>query len=222
MINNIYNSNGLVFWNAEQIKTREYYSDLIANRLIAKLKKLNKAFESYRIEAPCLIPNEFISNEYDKGGYFQTSDDSVSLRPETTGSSYAYAQYLITSQVTKLPLVVWQLGKSFRREQDKTIKNMRLKEFYQLEFQVIYSIDTKADYPELIKETIQEIIKYILGDCRLELSDRLPHYSDETTDVIYNDMEICSMSKRNDFPNATNFEVAIGMDRILYQLDTQP
>jgi hypothetical protein len=44
--------------------------------------------------------------------------------------------------------------------------------------------------------------KILNKECRTEISDRLPIYSEETIDVVCedNNMEVCSMSKRNDFP----------------------
>ena len=63
--------------------------------------------------------------------------------------SYAYAKHLLNTHndtKVRMPLVVWQHGKSFRREQDQPTKFMRLKEFHQLEFQCIYSLTTGADY----------------------------------------------------------------------------
>jgi glycyl-tRNA synthetase (class II) len=63
--------------------------------------------------------------------------------------SYEYAKVLLNPHNKpkyQMPLVVRQHGKSFRREQDKTLENMRLKEFYQLEFQIIYSMSTDFDY----------------------------------------------------------------------------
>ena len=77
----------------------------------------------------------------------QGRHDGLALRPETTPGSYAYAQHLLnTHSGYKPPLCVWQAGKSFRREQDQVTKNMRLKEFWQQEFQCIYSSDTLNDW----------------------------------------------------------------------------
>lgn len=215
----LYDSNGLMFWNEQDIEDRTAYFNRIVLDLQTGLKKLNRAFDMYRVEAPILTPAELVSAEYDKADYFQTSDETLSLRPETTMGSYIYARHLIDSQDKryKLPLVVYQLGKSFRREQDKTVKNMRLKEFYQLEFQALYSDTTLADYPTAIKEIVLESLSNLLKyDCHLEPSDRIPSYSLSTTDVICNGMEVCSMSERKDFEGAKNFEVAIGMDRLVY------
>ena len=118
----------------------------------------------------------------------------------------------------KLPLCVWQHGKSFRREQDQPTKFMRLKEFYQLEFQIAYSITTANDYSISLIPAIQQAISEMIGACHTEPSDRLPDYSEATTDIICDNtsMEVCSISKRKDFPQAKILEVAIGTDRCVY------
>jgi glycyl-tRNA synthetase len=117
-----------------------------------------------------------------------------------------------------MPIVVWQHGKSFRREQDQVVKNMRLKEFYQLEFQIIYADSTANDYSVGLQEQLIRDISLFVGDCRIEKSDRLPSYSESTMDIICNktNMEICSISKRNDFAGAKVLEIAIGTDRCVY------
>lgn len=171
------------------------------------------------------------------------------LRPETTPSSYVYAQHLLnTHSGIKPPFVVWQTGKSFRREQDQVVKNMRLKEFYQQEFQCIYTADTMNDYHSAVLEPVRKMIGEMIGrKTRIVESDRLPSYSEITMDVeactesfIFdkeNDkwMEVCSISRRTDFPQKARFEtkkgivekdllvleVAIGLDRCVYTFENK-
>jgi glycyl-tRNA synthetase len=133
------------------------------------------------------------------------------------------------------PFCIHQTGKSFRREQDQVSKNMRLKEFYQQEFQCIYAADTLNDYQEKVLEPLRAMFEKIIGKtARIVESDRLPSYSLRTMDIeIDNDdkwMEICSISKRTDFPQKVKFqtksgsiekemlvlEIAIGLDRCVY------
>ena len=156
-------------------------------------------------------------------------NDELTLRPETTMGSYEYARHILNTHndvKQKLPVVVWQHGKSFRNEQDKVSKNMRLKEFYQLQYQIIYSANTSNDYHTLVVDIVKNILS-IHFDVRTILSDRLPDYSEKTTDIEMVDcgMEICSISQRKDFytynPQGLKeyhkvVEVAIGTDRLLY------
>ena len=102
---------------------------------------------------------------------------------------------------------------------------MRLKEFYQLEFQIIYDADRphyKINAKKLIKEIKNEIQDYI-GRCRV-VDAKPPHYAEWTKDIerSKNSMEIASISERNDFkgssdrPNLKVLEIAIGTDRIVF------
>jgi hypothetical protein len=93
-----------------------------------------------------------------------------------------------------------------------------LKEFYQLEFQIIYGINTQNDYSVKLFPSILKVMSDLIGECRLEESDRIPDYSEGTMDIICNksDMEVCSMSKRKDFEGYKVLEIAIGTDRCIY------
>jgi glycyl-tRNA synthetase len=161
--------------------------------------------------------------------------EELVLRPETTPGSYAYAGHLLNHQKAKPPFVVWQAGKSFRREQDQVTKNMRLKEFYQQEFQCIFTEDTFMDYHTACLEPVRKMIsEQVPLSARLVDSDRLPSYSLKTIDVELDNgdkwMEVASISKRIDFPIKAQFqakdkvieksllvvEIAIGLDRLIY------
>jgi glycyl-tRNA synthetase len=216
----LYQHNGLIFWTEQEILIRENMVRYFVDALKTSLEKLNSAFRMVRCEAPILTPRDLINPNYSPQDIY-IPEEGLALRPETTMGSYAYAQHILNphhSPKYRLPLVVWQLGKSFRNEQDKVLKHMRLKEFYQLEFQIIYSPDTKMDYPETLRQEVCKIISKQIGKCRLEPSDRIPWYSDNTTDVIFEplNMEVCSMSQRTDFPGSKVFEVAVGICRLVH------
>lgn len=140
------------------------------------------------------------------------------LRPETTQSSYMYAKSLNK----KLPLCVYQKGKSFRRELNDgaTASKLRFNEFWQLEFQCIYSDSTKADYrASLIPVILKEISRFTSLETKILESDRLPSYSESTIDIEVNHkgrwIEMASCSIRNDFSKDTKVcEIAIGLDRV--------
>ncbi len=217
----IYSPNGLVFWNEKEIEMREHVVDVIKWNLQDFLIKINPAFNFIRCEASILTPNELISENYTDEDVFRVDD--LTLRPETTMWSYEYAKVVLNNHYkpkTRLPVVIRQHWKSFRKEQDKTLSNMRLKEFYQLEFQIIFSKETDFDYYPLIVERVEKIIDWMLNWAYTIESDRLPSYSEITTDVCLKetDMEICSISKRNDFEWANVIEVAIGTDRVVHNI----
>jgi glycyl-tRNA synthetase len=228
-----YNANGLIFWSEQEIACRDRMLSYFVEQVTGCLKAMNRAFEVVRIEAPLLMPSQYLNKEYDLdkdvfafSQEFTTQDGDkgvLCLRPETTRGTYEYAKWLLSNngerRKYKLPLCVYQFGKSFRNEKDKTLEHMRLKEFYQLEFQIFYSKDTLCDYSVSIIDCVASMIELAVNAvCRVENSDRLPSYSSLTKDVLAagKNLELCSISKRTDFEGANVLEVAIGMDRCLY------
>lgn len=217
----LYQTNGLIFWTQKEILFRDQCVQILSQELSETLKTVNPAWEFERVEAPLLTPRSYVSANYTGEDIWEFEADGVCLRPETTPGSYAAARHLLNphrSRKYRLPLCVWQHGKSFRREQDQVTKNMRLKEFYQLEFQCLYGLTTGADYLTPVVETIRATISRLLSKpCIVEASDRLPEYSESTTDIICEGMEVCSISVRKDYEGAKVLEVAVGTDRLVYQ-----
>lgn len=268
----LFNINGLMFWNEREIRLRRQFEAHFAAEMQTILMAENPAWRFIQFEGPQLTPRVLLNPNYteddiwlqeiDEEEFFASEHGALALRPETTPSSYVYAQHLLrTHSGIKPPFVVWQTGKSFRREQEQVTKNMRLKEFYQQEFQCIYTTETKNDYQEAVLEPVRKMIGEMVGlPTRLVESDRLPSYSLRTMDVeawlsepgpgpfearvaCENDppphhyhgrwMELCSISKRTDFPDKARFEtkkgivekdlevleVAIGLDRVVYNFE---
>lgn len=224
----IYEINGLPFFTESEIKLRRFFEEQIYIQLRDALLAENSAWNFHQIEAPLLTPTDLINANYTADDvWFQTGNRPLVLRPETTPGSYAYAYHLLETQSVKPPLVVWQSGKSFRREIEQPTKHCRFKEFYQQEFQCIYTSTTKNDYHSKIAPTVESIIGRLIGlPTRVVDSDRLPDYSLKTLDVEVDNgdkwMEVCSISLRKDFvgprPEITYLvlEVAIGLDRLIY------
>lgn len=215
----VYDRNGLIFWTEEEIQARDMMTNYFVSQMKHALKSQNAGIEFVRVEAPILTPNELINPNYTDDDVYRIDD--MTLRPETTMGSFAYIPVLLNTHNKpkfRLPLVVWQLGKSFRNEQDQPTKFMRLKEFYQLEFQLVVSDTTMNDYSVKLIPAVKKMIEDMIGECYTEESDRLPSYSEITMDIVCkkNDMEVCSISKRKDYPGCKVFEVAIGMDRCVY------
>ncbi|HEY9702554.1 MAG TPA: hypothetical protein V6C58_08920, partial [Allocoleopsis sp.] len=197
----LYEKNGLIFWTQEEIKLRRQFEEYFASEILSSLRKQNAAFQLIQVEAPLLTPRELINKGYTDEDIWAFED--VALRPETTMGSYAYAKHILSGYneiKQKPPVIIYQHGKSFRREQDQPTKHMRLKEFYQLEFQIIFGATTANDYSAKLYPDVLKAISNMIGECRMEPSDRLPDYSEETMDIVCvkSDMEVCSMSKRKD------------------------
>jgi len=243
-MHNIHNINGLAFWTAPEIQFRQHAVEQIARRVQNRLWHENTAWAFEQIEGSVLVPRAIINQEYTDGDVYAQSGPETAvplvLRPETTPSTYAYARAVFDGQsIYKPPVCFWQVGKSFRREQDQPTKFMRLKEFYQQEFQCIYTEDTKNDYREPVLAGVAPVIQNLCNaqKVRIIASDRVPAYAESTLDIEVFDeigqrwMEIASASIRTDFPgtytfttnkgsvekNLKVFELAVGVDRIVYQ-----
>ena len=232
----IYNFNALPFMNEQEVLLKDYLIKTISIEVRDLLIKQNKSWQFFQIEAPCLIPRELINQNYtDDDLWVQQNKNhaDIVLKPETTPASYLYLEHLLKQQKALPPIVVWQASKSFRREQDQPTKHCRFKEFYQQEFQCLYSVDTKNDYQMNIIEDLAHMFKRIVAlPTRIVLSDRLPEYSVKTIDIeVFNAdkwMEVCSVSLRKDFkyqPAIKNkniscyvLEIALGLERLIYNI----
>lgn len=237
----LFETNGLMFWTHREIQLRNHFKDMVSMGVQDILCAQNPAWDFTQIEAPQLTPRTLINQNYtEKDVWVQEQSTSTEtelvLRPETTPSSYVYAKHVLSNHSgLKPPFVVWQAGKSFRREHEQVTKNMRLKEFYQQEFQCFYTADTKNDYQAAVSEPMRRLIAELVGlPARIVESDRLPSYSKKTMDIEVDNgdkwMEICSISVRTDFDMPARFvakgktiekeldvlEIAVGLDRMVY------
>jgi glycyl-tRNA synthetase len=248
----LFDVNGLMFFDQSEIRIRDGMIENFSTTVEQILLRENLAWRFFRTETPLLMPEALLNPNYTDDDVFaqskyefsdeelQVKRDDLVLRPETTAGSYTYAMHLLEPGIIKPPLCVWQVGKSFRREQDQPSSKMRLKEFYQMEFQCIYTTDTLNDYLEAVLKPIAHMIHAYTGMAtRVVESDRLPSYSERTMDVEailvdnfdeFVTMEMCSISRRTDFPSKLLFqtkhgimekdalvlEIAIGLDRCVY------
>jgi glycyl-tRNA synthetase len=217
----LYEKGGLRFWEEREIVLRDHAAQRLLLAVSLPLTSLNSAWTFRRIEASGITPIEHISEAYDESDIWSFGD-GYAMRAETTASSYLYAEYLLKSGKAKLPLCVWQHGKSFRRETNDGARasELRFNEFYQCEFQCIYRTDSKADYQTPVIESVMDEIAKITGKLvRLVPSDRLPAYSLSTMDIECNWngkwKEAASISQRTDFPGHSVLEVAVGTDRLI-------
>lgn len=226
----LYPTGQLRFWTEAEISLREGLIPRLLYAVKQPLLTLNKAWRFERVEGTLLTPISHLSPAYTVDDVWATNGtiagEAVVMRAETTASSYLYARHLMAQDggSIKLPLCVWQTGKSFRREEGEGASASRLRffEFYQQEFQCIYSKTTGADYATPVIENTRREIELITGlPSRVVASDRLPAYSEKTVDVEveFNGhwREMCSISKRTDFSDGVYvLEVAVGLDRLVY------
>ncbi len=242
---NLFNVNSLVHWEEREINMRDHMVRFFSEEVRTFLRAVNPAWDVRRVEAPALTPRALISDAYTNADIWAQeqlteTEAPLVLRPETTPSTYVYMQHILGNHSrTRLPLCVWQAGRSYRREQEQPTKHMRLKEFWQLEFQCAYTADSGNDYHAAALEPVRRMIAALIPlPTRIVPSDRLPAYSQTTVDVEVDNgdkwMEVCSISRRTDFPERYRtqpkkgpaveqdvlvLENAIGLDRCVYNWD---
>lgn len=222
-----YPSGGLRFWSQREIEFREEAVKRISSTILDTLKNVNFAWDNVRCEGPILTPSTCLSSSYDNKDVWELNAEiagqTTYLRPETTASSYLYAQHILKNTKHKLPFCVWQAGKSFRRETNDGASPSKLRffEFWQLEFQCLFASGTKTDYRAALLPVLTKETELLTGlQTRIVASDRLPEYSKETLDIEVlrkngRWTEVCSISLRTDNPMAECLEIAFGLDRLV-------
>lgn len=215
----MYGIDGLPHWEEEDIICREYLVNALQNRVRKALLNTNAAWQMVRIEAPILLPENMISEAYsvENDDYYYVGGE-LALRSETTQGSYNYIQAILKSHPQKWqrpPICIWQVGKSFRKKQGQPAKYYHYKEFYQLEFQCIYTKGSKCDYfNELVKSMS------LIRNVRVTSPERIPLYSSETMDLemMYRGrwVGVARISKRIDFDDKHEVvEIAFGLGRLV-------
>lgn len=208
-------NNGLVIWTEEEIVKRE----AIAAQLLADVKKtlfgMNPAIQLFRVETPNMIPQEWAKGHLP----FYLIDKRYALRGESTKGTY----FAMDKLQHKLPICLYQINKSFRDEESSAIRvsQYRFREFWQMEFQLFYSPDTKADYHQMFVDNFIQTVDFVTSkDLRwkygvpVELKpDDLPPYSTRTTDLEKGGIEVASLSTRKDY-KVPVFEMSFGLDRL--------
>lgn len=221
----------LRWWTEEEL----VYRDMVVNQLSRTIQRtlwsINKAWAFYRTEGPMLVPRHMVAPGYTSDDLWMVQADiaggEATMRPETTASSYMAARNIIgvgteKERQKKLPLCVWQVGKSYRRESSDGANAAKLRffEFTQAEWQCIYGLNTQADYRATVMPVLINKLSWLTDrPARTVPSDRLPGYSTQTDDVEvdFNGRwtEVASISSRTDFEGAHVLEIAVGIDRVV-------
>jgi glycyl-tRNA synthetase len=221
----------LRWWTEDELEFRDVAVKTLHRTIQTTLRDINKAWVFQRTEGPMLVPRHMVAPGYTDDDLWTVKADIASqdatMRPETTSSSYMAARHIIGTgsekdQQKKLPLCVWQVGKSYRREKSDGANAAKLRffEFTQAEWQCIYGLNTMADYRAVIMPALLDKISWLTDrETRIVPSDRLPGYSLRTDDieVDFNGRwtEVASISTRTDFEGAQVLEIAIGIDRVV-------
>ena len=222
-----YNTAQLRVWLESDLKHKDHTIEKITDVIRSTLLNMNQAWSFNRCRTPLVVPNAMVSHEYSERDVWKFTTSEHTLRPETTAGSYAVARHILQTTRAKPPICVWQEGPSFRRETSDGANAAKLRyfQFDQLEYQCIYSVDTKADYRAAILPALAKTLSWLTRcEARICESDRLPSYSESTMDIEVlkpHDTstrwtEVASISIRNDFdPKFRVLEIAIGLDRVV-------
>jgi glycyl-tRNA synthetase (class II) len=203
-------------WNEFEIIRRENLIREIPCLLKMTWETLNRAVRMERCETPILTPAEKLQSHINTGfELINTTGNRGYLRPETTAGTFEFfnSKFDVNSIKKNLPYCMWQVGCSFRDEKNEDTmraSKLRLVQFYQMEFQLFTSSDTKAPY---IETALDALIKVYGGE--FKEADELPHYSEKTLDWYINDLEVAGCSIRKDWSHGKVFEIAIGLDRLV-------
>lgn len=214
-------TNATVRWNAIEIERRESLIREIPVLLGDAWRSLNPRVRLERVETPMVLPASVLQSHMDAGFDLMPSKEGFFLRPETTAGTFeAFRQdWPMQNQWPKiLPLCYWQAGKSFRDEKKgETMRasKLRLREFWQMEFQLFCLPGTKADY---IGRAVSVLAERYGGEA--SVADELPHYSICTIDWMLNGLEVAGCSIRTDFEGLEVHEVAVGLDRLVAMLES--
>ena len=192
------------FWDGDEIAAREHLTAHFAREVEAMLRGSIGTWLPASKPRRCRPANLMNPNCGDADLWTQPDTDLV-LRPAHDGQLRLRTQAPRRQGVLLMAsLRAGRPERAIARNRIRAVANMRLKEFWQQEFQCLFSETTKADYQTLIMEPLA----VILGNARrttarIVESDRLPDYSLKTMDVEADTgerwMEVCSVSVRKDY-----------------------
>lgn len=211
-------TNATVSWNEFEIARRESLIREIPILLLNSWRELNPAVKMERCESPMLVPADKLESHIKTGFNLLgiKGERNLYLRPETTIGTYeVFNQKFPDKNHMKkyLPYCMWQVGCSFRDEEKADTmraSQLRLIQFYQMEFQLFTSHGTKAPYLETALKTLTERFGGNIAP-----ADELPHYSEKTLDWQLSELEVAGCSVRKDWEHGLVYEVAIGLDRLV-------
>lgn len=187
-------------YNEHHLETRDHLAAYFNRFLQRELGKINPAFQFMRIESPILLP--FSANRTKETVQIRLDNEDLILRENTVTGAYEASRDILTGKAgtkKKLPIVVWQRGKIFERSKGK------VKEHYNLEFQILFSKTTGMPYDNVIAQSCQTMLGRQCGTILTTASPGLIHYATEES-------HIALVRSRDDFWSGNNIEVAINLD----------
>ena len=129
--------------NQNHLETRENLIRYFTRYLELELAKVNPAFRFFRIESPILFVN-----------------DKSAVRHTTMYAAHVAASNLLeakTGPKYKLPLVIWEHGKTFQVGKKQTTES------YTLEYNVLYSKSTSTQYMPILVRSWKTMLRKQCG-----------------------------------------------------------
>lgn len=214
-----------VFYTEEDLRRRELIVKILKGALSDSLVALNPSIRIIQVETPTLLPTSSLQSHRDVGFELcdvPMHDQTLTLRPETTLGTLSMLDVLYPQKEQlkkRLPICLWQVGKVYRNEQIRPFSELRFREFYQLEFQLIASQGSKAPYMITMLNAVEFPISLLTGSNVQSCSvadDDLAHYSKKTYDIYINQNEVGAISERDDLENdgLMLYEASFGLDRL--------
>ena len=172
-------------YSDNDLETRENLIRYFTRYLGLELNKMNPAFRFIRIETPILVR--------------KTLRGESAPRLNMASAAYDAAREFLTTktgQKYRLPLVIWQHGKVF--ELKKT------QEFYTLEYQILFSKTTGANYFPIVVRSCETMLRKQCGGVVR---------TDETTGVSFfsDDFELATV-KESEFWGGKSIGIVFRLD----------
>lgn len=220
-------SKKLYYFTPEFVRTKHRVLDLWRSCVV---------FDALEFEFPILVPESILDLSGHKIQFgpelFKVENEALCLRPEAAISVFDHMKELKSIYGTKSGLAVAQYGKSFRNEKTTRDRHYRLRQFEQMEVEILQ--DATAD-DTLFFDRYDLRLKQFFNQLGLVVYSRevdkseLPHYSRRTVDYFVTEPEsgesiqVGCLSNRGDhdlkdvknFQGHKIFECSLGLTRII-------
>ena len=120
----LYDTNGLVLWDEAEIAAREHLTAHLAREIRKPPPLDHSGVAVLPSGSPTLTPRGLINPNYGDADLWTQPDTDLVLRPERRWAAALYARKLLADKGGLMPFCIWQAGKSYRKEQDKSLAKM--------------------------------------------------------------------------------------------------
>jgi len=207
----------------------QYPQDIRLKQTLIRLwqQHILTPLQGHRVECPILVPQDVLR----QSGHLQSFGDeifttgSLALRPQTAQSIFANYKTLRWN-LKGSPLVVGQVGHSFRNEKTTRTSRLRMKEFYQLQVELFHpsTTDLTPRFAQCLHRA--ETFFRAAGFPPLTLvqvpEGERPHYSRKTVDLYCYGVELGCVNDRGDYdlakrghPGVITLQVSLGLSRMM-------